>query len=331
MSVTSPIQDQTPAAWTEAEISAYSRERIELGSKSFAGASKLFDPATRASAMMLYAWCRHCDDVIDGQELGHNTTEAPHAATEARLSELRAKTIAALDGRASEPAFLALQTVAARHVIPRRFPLDLIEGMAMDVRGHQARTLDDTLLYCYHVAGCVGVMMAIVMGAKTHAALDRASDLGLAFQLTNIARDVAADARAGRLYIPAAWLAEAGISPDQILAPQNRDAVHAVRLRLLGEADRYYASAYYGLPMLPARSALAIAAARRIYQGIGANVRALGPAGLETRAFVSRARKRVLAAAALADTARSHGLSRFYTQPDRSGLWTMPHPVGGGP
>jgi len=81
---------------SEAQIAAFSRERIDQGSKSFAGAARLFAPQVRDSAMMLYAWCRHCDDVIDGQELGFNTAAASRAPTPERLAELRAKTVAAL-------------------------------------------------------------------------------------------------------------------------------------------------------------------------------------------------------------------------------------------
>ncbi|MEQ1695350.1 MAG: phytoene/squalene synthase family protein, partial [Hyphomicrobiaceae bacterium] len=196
-------------SWSEAELIAFSRERIERGSKSFAGAARLFSPEVRASAYMLYAWCRHCDDAIDGQELGFNSAGAAGVASAATLAALRKNTIAAIEGGASEPIFLALQTVAAKHQIPAVYPLDLIEGMAMDVRGQEYRALQDTLTYSYHVAGCVGVMMAMIMGVRDPATLQRACDLGLAFQLTNIARDVAADASVGRVYLPGDWLAEA--------------------------------------------------------------------------------------------------------------------------
>lgn len=319
------LADTSPAAgWSEADLAAFSRERIEQGSKSFAGAARLFAPDVRDSAMMLYAWCRHCDDVIDGQELGHNTPATPAAGSQRHLAELRGKTVAALDGRATEPVFLALAAVMARHHIPVRYPLDLIEGMAMDVRGFEPRSLDDTLLYCYHVAGCVGVMMAYAMGTSARPALERACDLGLAFQLTNIARDVIADAGVGRIYLPEDWLAEAGIPREAVAAPEHREAVFGVTARLLEEAERYYASAYHGLAMLPARSGLAIAAARRIYRAIGARIRADGPEGMQDRAVVGRGRKRAALAGALADMATAKSWGRLKAPPPRSGLWTLP-------
>lgn len=311
-------------AWTGEDLVAFSRDRIERGSKSFAGAARLFPPDIRASAYMLYAWCRHCDDEIDGQDMGHNTAAAATPATQARLASLRDKTLAAVRGRAGEPIFMALQTVVARHAIPERHPLELIEGMAMDVRQDTYRTLDDTLRYSYHVAGVVGVMMAMIMGARAAETLDRASDLGIAFQLTNIARDVAADASVGRVYLPGDWLAEAGVPVDRVGAQEHRAAVHAVTLRLLAEADRYYASAYHGLGDLPFRSALAIAAARRVYADIGNVVREAGPEGLTTRAFVGRSRKLARFANAGLDTLAAHSWGRLRTPVSRDGLWTMP-------
>ncbi len=308
------------------EIVAFSREQIEKGSKSFAGASRLFDPTTRASAYMLYAWCRHCDDEIDGQELGFNTAAARAPASAERLADLRARTVAAIEGRAEEPIFLALQTVVARHAIPARHPLELLEGMAMDVRGHPYRTLDDTLLYSYHVAGVVGVMMAMVMGVRDGATLDRASDLGIAFQLTNIARDVHADASVGRVYLPAYWLEDAGVepSPVAVAALENCEAVHGVTLQLLAEADRYYASAGEGLHHLPLRSAMAIAAARRVYSDIGNVVRERGASGGAGRASLGRMRKLTGLVTATGDAFSAHTVGRWRTTKTRDGLWTMP-------
>ena len=112
------------------------------------------------------------------------------AEAERKLAGLRNETLAALAGKAVEPVFIGLQRVVEAHHIPAHYPLDLIEGMAMDVRGRSYATIDDTLCYAYYVAGVVGVMMATILGVRDRATLERASDLGIAFQLTNIARDV---------------------------------------------------------------------------------------------------------------------------------------------
>ena len=111
--------------------------------------------------------------------------------------------------------------------IPGRYPLELLEGFAMDATAHQYRNLADTLQYCYYVAGVVGIMMAYVMGTRDPAALQRATDLGIAFQLTNISRDVHEDAEVNRIYLPGDWLAEAGVAADQILEPQHAAALAA--------------------------------------------------------------------------------------------------------
>jgi phytoene synthase len=175
----------------------HATQTIEVGSKSFAAAAKLFPPATRRSVLMLYAWCRHCDDVVDGQELGFNTA-APALATHdarAELGQLYDQTRRAYAGEPMlDPAFAAFQEVALSNAIAPRYAFDHLAGFAMDVDEARYETIDDTLRYCYHVAGVVGLMMASIMGARDERVLDRACDLGLAFQLTNIARDIVEDA-----------------------------------------------------------------------------------------------------------------------------------------
>jgi 15-cis-phytoene synthase len=240
------------------------------------------------------------------------------------LAELRDKTLAAINGHATEPIYIGLQRVVQTHAIPAVHPLELIRGMEMDVEmetaGRRYGSRDDVLEYCYHVAGCVGVMMAMVMGAKDPAVLRRASDLGIAFQLTNIARDVVPDAGEGRLYLPAVLMAAHGLTEANIAARENRPRVFAATRELLDEAERYYASAHAGLPHLPFRSAWAVAAARRVYRDIGAIVRARGAAAWDTRASTSKARKLGGVALAGLDAARTRGGTRHSSE--RVGLWT---------
>jgi phytoene synthase len=269
-----------------------SREMIRAGSRSFAAAAKLFSPQTRHGAYMLYAWCRHCDDRIDGQDLGFGMTELGADEQQGRLAELRLRTDRALAGQLQDdPVFDGLCRIIQQHRIPARFPLELLEGFRMDVERQAYTTLDDTLLYCYRVAGVVGVMMACVMGAREAAVLQRAADLGIAFQLTNIARDVLDDAGAGRCYLPADWLASAGLTPADQAAPEHRERLSGLVAQLLDEADRYYASAREGLRALPFRSAWAVATALGVYRDIGRVIRARGPRAWDQRAVVSHARK----------------------------------------
>jgi phytoene synthase len=274
---------------------------------------------------MLYAWCRHCDDQIDGQDLGR----APHHVTArerlARLQALRASTQDAFLGRhASDPVFAAFQRVARDATIPQRYAMELLAGFEMDVTGARYRELPDTLLYCYRVAGVVGVMMAYVMGVRDAAVLARAADLGIAFQLTNIARDVLDDAENGRCYLPESWLAEAGVPAGAHASMAHRAAVWDVVTRLLDEADRYYASAKHGLRALPLRSAWAVSTALGVYREIGDIVRARGTAAWDARAVVSRPRKAWHGIKGFVRALRAATLDRWTAHRPREGaLWMI--------
>jgi len=310
----------------QARIIDTSRLIIQRGSKSFAVAARLFDQETRENAYMLYAWCRHCDDVIDNQELGFGSSPQPAEVTQAILSELRRKTQAAIDDQPSdEPVFEGLRYVLKRNEIPGCYALQLLDGFEMDASNHRYVTLADTLQYCYYVAGVVGIMMAYVMGARDAEALQRATDLGIAFQLTNIARDVQEDAAVDRVYLPADWLAEAGIPVGELQQPQYAQQLAAVVERLLNEADRYYASAPEGLRALGFRSAWAVAAAQGVYRAIGELVRERGAMAWEERVVVRKRRKLLGLVEGIFDAARASLIDR-HVQPvprDRN-LWTAP-------
>jgi phytoene synthase len=308
------------------QLLAHATETIAVGSKSFAAAAKLFEPRTRRSVLMLYAWCRHCDDVIDDQELGFNNTGTVAHDADAALAMLERETARAYAGDAmTEPAFAAFQEVVRNHHIAQRYALDHLAGFAMDVHDARYATLDDTLRYCYHVAGVVGLMMAQIMGAQDDAVLDRACDLGMAFQLTNIARDIVEDARIGRCYLPATWLMEAGIPAGTAIAdlalPAHRAALVRVAARLVAQAEPYYTSANGGIHALPLRSAWAIATAHGVYRQIGIDVRARGVKAWDARVSTSKLTKlRLLAAGGMKAL-----LSRVTKAPARpAGLWQRP-------
>jgi phytoene synthase len=294
---------------------------IQTGSASFALASRLLPPDTRLNVWLLYAWCRHCDDVADAQVMGHGGGRGSVAAVE----ELRQLSIAAIEGRApAAPPFDGLAHVVATTNLPRLYVLDHLKGFEMDAGGHQCRTLDDTLAYAYHVAGVVGLMMAWLMGVTDRATLLRGCDLGIAFQLTNIARDVADDAANGRVYLPSEWLRQANalVAAGQPLDEQARHAVAPLVRRLLDEADRYYASAWYGIGRLPARSAWAVATARHVYADIGYEVRRRRARAWDQRVATPRARKLRRVVQAMAETAWTRASVRLASPPSRNGLWT---------
>jgi phytoene synthase len=300
----------------------HAAETIKVGSKSFAAAARLFDPATRRGVLMLYAWCRHCDDVVDGQELGFGTAAPAGHDPHAELARLVEQTRRACAGEAvTDPAFAALREVAQRHAIAPRYAYDHLAGFGMDVAQARYETIEDTLRYCYHVAGVVGLMMASIMGTQDEAVLDRACDLGLAFQLTNIARDIVDDAGVKRCYLPAQWLREAGIPPSELALPRHRVALAGVAARLVDYAEPYYDSALDGITALPLRSAWAIASARNVYRQIGIEVKARGPHAWDQRAGTSRAVKLLL----LAKGGAQALLSRVRpVRPRPAALWQRP-------
>lgn len=304
----------------------HATQTIEVGSKSFAAAARLFPPATRRSVLMLYAWCRHCDDVVDGQELGFGSAAPVAHDARAELDKLYDQTRRAYAGEPMlDTAFAAFQEVALGARIAPRYAYDHLAGFAMDVDQARYETIDDTLRYCYHVAGVVGLMMASIMGAQDEETLDRACDLGLAFQLTNIARDIVDDARIGRCYLPAQWLREAGVPQDEVAHPRHRAALAHMAARLVEHAEPYYDSAAIGIAALPLRSAWAIATARNVYRQIGIVVKRRGARAWDERAGTGKATKlRLLALGGLQALSSRLRATAPAPVPVRCGLWLRP-------
>lgn len=279
-----------------------SRLAIKRGSKSFSAASRLFDRTTRERVWMLYAWCRRCDDLTDAQDMGGELGEQSGIAE--RVKHIRALTQAALEGQpTADPAFDAFGLVAAECGLTMADAQAVITGFELDAIDWRPRTEADLMRYCWHVAGAVGVMMALVMGVPREDAdtLDRACDLGLAFQLANIARDVVEDDAAGRCYIPAEWLVEEDIEPGQHTKPHHRRELADMAARLVRRMEVHAASARIGAARLPFRSRWAVLCAARIYTAIGREVLARGPAAWDRRVHTTKAQKIGYALAALAE------------------------------
>ncbi len=253
---------------------------IREGSKSFYAASLLLPPEPRSAARALYAFCRFSDDLIDDN----------HGGRAARLAERIDKVYRGTP--VDHIADRAFATVVESYAIPRAIPDALIEGFAWDEAGRRYRTIDGVIAYSARVAATVGVMMTLIMNRRDHESLSRAADLGLAMQLTNIARDVGEDARMGRIYLPLDWLVEAGIDPDALIArPRYSPALGRVVARLLKEADRYYARAARGIDALPWACRPAIRSAASIYRAIGGRIAAHDYDSVSRRAVVGKDRK----------------------------------------
>lgn len=278
----------THAVADRAALVAAARDTIRRGSKSFAAASTLFDRTTRERVWLLYAWCRACDDIVDAQDMGGALGDQSGAAE--RLALVRTLTAQAMAGKPTgNAAFDALGLVARETGLTMAMADAVIDGFALDAADWQPRTEADLMRYCWHVAGAVGVMMAVVMGVAPddEDTLDRAADLGLAFQLANIARDLAEDDAAGRCYLPAEWLAEADLPPGEQLKPQHRETLAGLARRMCAMAQAHECSARIGAGRLKPRQRWAILAAAGIYGDIARKVAARGPRAWHSRTVVS--------------------------------------------
>ena len=254
------------------------RDLLRKGSKSFAAAAMLLPGRVRGGATALYAFCRVADDAID---------EARGEVGEA-LAGLHGRLDAAYRGAPKDdPVDRALARTAAEHRIPRALMDALLEGFAWDAEGRRYETLSDLIAYAARVAAAVGAMMTVIMGPRDPRVIARACDLGVAMQLTNIARDVGEDVRAGRLYLPLAWLREAGIDPDAFLArPAMGPALGALVELLLARAEELYVRAEDGISMLPSDCRASMFAARFIYAEIGRAIERAGYDSVSGRAVV---------------------------------------------
>lgn len=244
--------------------------------KSFHLAGKFLPPGRRAAATRLYAFCRGLDDLAD------ETGDAAQIEAVAVALQKRDKSnpLAAL--------YLGLEDPDPTPAIA------LARALRDDTGPTQIADERALLRYCHGVAGTVGLMMARVLGAGDTAAAWHAVDLGIALQLTNIARDTREDADHGRRYIPETWL---NLTPSSVRGAP--DEVHQAALRCLALAEPYYASGLAGLCYLPAESRPGIFIAARVYREIGEELRRRGPRRTGDRVVVPAWRKAILVAGAL--------------------------------
>ncbi len=261
------------------------RNLLKQGSRSFYAASLLLPEAYRSPIIALYAFCRVADDAIDD-----NPDAVP---IDVALEGLTRRLQAIYAGEPKDSAVdRAFSDVVRRFEIPYALPAALLEGFAWDVNRREYRSWSDVYAYSARVAGTVGSMMALIMGVRQPTILSRACDLGVAMQLTNIARDVGEDALDKRLYLPREALARSGIDADEFMArPRFDEPVAGVVAELLDRADVLYARSEWGISKLPVSCRAAIFAARLIYAEIGKQLARNGYDSVSTRTIVSGRRK----------------------------------------
>ena len=269
---------------TKTDLSAC-RELIKHGSHSFFMASLLLPRRTAIPATALYAFCRIADDLIDADNAG-----------DAAIQALSSRLDAIYKGNPlGHPEDRALAEVVHHYGIPRAMPDALIEGLAWDTTERNYETLSELYDYAARVAGCVGAMMTLIMRTSDKRAVARACDMGVAMQLTNIARDIGEDARMGRLYLPRRWFAQTGLDAEAWLAkPVQNPHITAMCKRLLSYADVLYQRSDAGVALLPLSCRAGIRAARVIYSDIGRQIASQGYETVDKRAVVPRTRKSCL-------------------------------------
>ncbi|MDR5171432.1 presqualene diphosphate synthase HpnD [Methylobacillus flagellatus] len=204
--------------------------------------SFLFLPKPKREAITaLYAFCREVDDIADEvQDIN---------VAQTKLNWWRGEIINLFEGRPQHPVTLALQVPVTELKLKQQHFLDIIDGMQMDLEQNRYRDFAELELYCYRVASVVGLLSASIFGYSNPQTLQYALDLGMAFQLTNITRDVGEDARRGRIYLPLDEAARFGVSEQDILQGRPSDNMRQLLEFQAERAERYYDKALAELPL----------------------------------------------------------------------------------
>lgn len=218
----------------------YCQDKAAASGSSFYASFRFLSPLKRRAITALYAFCREVDDVVDEC---HDETVARQT-----LNWWRDEVTKIAHGQASHPVTLALQNLRHDFNLAEEYLLEIIDGMEMDLNQHQYASFKDLSLYCYRVASVVGLLSAEIFGYQNRNTLKYAHDLGMAFQLTNILRDVREDAQRGRIYLPQDELTQFGVSPQDLNQPVTSDAVQALFQHQADRAREYYHKAFAELP-----------------------------------------------------------------------------------
>ena len=236
----------------------YCAQKVAQSGSSFYYSFRLLPPPRRAAISALYAYCREVDDVVD---------EVPDpGVARVKLAWWRTEVDAVFKGTPQHPVALALAKAVERYGLAQSSLLTVIDGMQMDLE--KARYVDFAELetYCHRVAGVVGVMSAAIFGFEDASTLVYARKLGVAFQLTNIIRDVGEDARRGRIYLPQDELARFGVAPSDLLRARSSPAFVELMRFQTERARAWYDAALAALPERDRRAQRAGLAMAAIYR-----------------------------------------------------------------
>jgi phytoene synthase len=255
------------AALTRAH--AYCHAVLRRSGSNFAQAFRLLGPERRAALDAVYAFCRFVDDIADGLGAGRRDPAALLARWRDELERVYA-------GTPTHPIGVALADAVQRFALPQQHFAELIRGVEMDLSRRRYQTFDELAEYCYLVASTVGLLCIEIFGRRHPGTSDYARDLGVAFQLTNILRDVREDAARGRLYLPLEDLARFGCDEEEVLAGRYSPRVGALMAFECGRARAYYLRARGSLPPEDRRALAPAEAMRLIYERLLARIEARG-------------------------------------------------------
>jgi len=270
------------------------RQETATWAKTFYLGTLLLPPEKRRAIWAIYVWCRRTDELMDSEE----AQAKPVAELAERLDRWEAKTRCLFEGKVSTDLDAVMVDTLQRFPQSIQPYLDMIEGQRMDLTWTRYPTFEDLRLYCYRVAGTVGLMTEGVMGidqAYTTApwsdiphTSDAAVALGIANQLTNILRDVGEDRGRGRIYLPQEDLVRFGYSEDDLMAGRMNDAWRALMAFQLERARDWFSRSEAGVRWLSADARWPVWTSLRLYRGILDAIEALDYDVFQHRAYVGR-------------------------------------------
>ncbi|XP_014517812.1 phytoene synthase 2, chloroplastic [Vigna radiata var. radiata] len=257
--------------------------------KTFYLGTQLMTQERRKAIWAIYVWCRRTDELVDGPNASHITPKA--------LDRWEKRLYDVFEGRPYDMYDAALSDTVSKYPVDIQPFKDMIEGMRLDLRKSRYNNFDELYLYCYYVAGTVGLMSVPVMGiapeskASTESIYNAALALGIANQLTNILRDVGEDARRGRVYLPQDELAQAGLSDDDILIGKVTDKWRSFMKGQIQRARMFFDEAEKGVSELSSASRWPVWASLLLYRQILDSIEANDYNNFTKRAYVGKLKK----------------------------------------
>jgi 15-cis-phytoene synthase len=250
----------------------YCRQVTQRASKTFYWGSAFLPSAKRRAVWAIYALCRTVDDIVDevdanSPRVGHlRGTDAPAQSLDYWRHAL--ERIYQGSGDDSNPIQCAWMDMLAHYPVPLQATMDLLNGVEMDLMRNRYQTFDELYVYCYRVAGTVGLLTSPIFGYQCEEALPRAVELGVALQLTNILRDIGEDARRNRIYLPQEEMEHFNYSEADLMTGVVNDAFCELVRFQIARADEYYLRAQPGIALLNQDCRLAVSLSGTLYHSI---------------------------------------------------------------